>query len=186
MPRVVLLGVLTVVIALGLSGCGGGSGDVGQVETFQLNGITMRSHLVDVEMTPADGEPYTLRWHYVEAGKGETIVFLHGLPESWYSWHHEMESFQSDYRVIAIDLKGYGQSDKADGNYHPRNVADEIIALLDKAGVKQFNLVSHDWGSAIADYVAGGHPDRVIRYVRMEAPVLEDGPGQPSSVRSLR
>jgi pimeloyl-ACP methyl ester carboxylesterase len=176
MLRTVLLGI-AITIALSLSGCGSGRGNaVGVVETFDLNGVTMRSHLVDVEMTTAGGEPYTLRWHYVEAGKGEPVLFLHGLPESWYSWHYEMESLESDYRVIAIDLKGYGQSDKADGDYHPRNAADEILALLDRIGVKQFNLVTHDWGSAVGDYLAGRHPDRVIRYVRMEAPLLKADP----------
>jgi len=159
-----------------LSACGDDGHELGITDTFELNGMAIKSHLVDIEMRPADAEPYTLRWHYVEAGKGEPIVFLHGLPESWYSWHYQLESLQSDYRVIAIDLKGYGQSDKSDGNYHPENVADEILALLDKIGVERFNLVSHDWGSAIGDYIAGGHPDRIIRFVRMEAPLLKADP----------
>ncbi|HET6493734.1 MAG TPA: alpha/beta fold hydrolase [Thermoleophilia bacterium] len=174
MRKVVVMGALAVIVALTLAACGGG--EVGQVDTFELNGVTMRSHLVDVEMKPVDGEPYTLRWHYVEAGKGEPIVFIHGLPESWYSWHNQIESLQSDHRVIAIDLKGYGQSDKPDGDYHPRTVAAEIMALLDRAGVQRFNLVTHDWGTLIGDYVAGGFPDRIIRYVRMEAPVLKMDP----------
>ena len=175
MSRSVLATLLTAAAGLVLLACGGEQ-ELGITDSFEVNGVAMESHLVDVEMQPAGGEPYTLTWHYVEAGKGEPIVFLHGLPESWYSWHYQIESLQSDYRVIAIDLKGYGQSDKADGNYHPANVADEILALLDKTGVKQFNLVSHDWGTAIGDYLAGGHPDRIIRYVRMQAPLLKADP----------
>ena len=174
--KTVLAAFLTLAAALAFSACSGGEQQVGITEAFELNGVAMKSHLVDVEMQPADGEPYTLRWHYVEAGKGEPIVFLHGLPESWYSWHYQLESLQSDYHVIAIDLKGYGQSDKSDGNYHPSNVADEILALLDKVGVKQFNLVTHDWGTAIGDYLAGEHPDRIIRFVRMQAPLLKADP----------
>jgi pimeloyl-ACP methyl ester carboxylesterase len=117
-----------------------------------------------------------LTWHYVEAGQGEPVVFLHGLPESWYSWHYQLEALSGDYRVIAIDLKGYGQSDKSDGNYSADHVAEEVLALLDTIGLEQFNLVSHDWGSVISDFIAGNHPDRILRYVRMEAPVLRADP----------
>jgi pimeloyl-ACP methyl ester carboxylesterase len=91
----------------------------------------MRSHLLDVE-THGDGEPYTLTWHYVEAGEGEPIVFLHGLPESWYSWHYQLESLSDDYRVIAVDLKGYGQSDKSDGDYHPQRCGKCCSAGCDR------------------------------------------------------
>jgi pimeloyl-ACP methyl ester carboxylesterase len=162
--------------ALVLAACGGTEQRPGTSESFELNGVAMTSNLVGVEMQPAVGEPYTLTWHYVEAGEGEPVVFLHGLPESWYSWHSQIEALQPDFRVIAIDLKGYGQSDKSDGNYHPSNVAGEIVALLDKIGIKQFNLVTHDWGTAVGDYLAGEHPDRIIRYVRMEAPLLKVDP----------
>ena len=114
-----------------------------------------------------------LTWHYVEAGEGESIVFIHGLPESWYSWHYQLEELAADHRVIAIDLKGYGQSDKADGDYSVPNVAEEVVALLDAIGLERFNLVSHDWGRVIGDYVAGAHPHRILCYVRMQAPVLQ-------------
>jgi len=176
MSKITLWGVLALLIVLTLSACGGDKQELGETSTFQSNGVSLRSHLLDVETNPDGGEPYTLRWHYVEGGKGEPIVFLHGLPESWYSWHYQLESLQSDYRVIAVDLKGYGQSDKSDGNYHPENVAEEILALLDEIGVKRFNLVTHDWGTMVGDYLAGNHPDRVIRYVRMQAPLLKTDP----------
>ena len=127
----------------------------------------LTSHFIDVG---------GLTWHYVEHGEGEPIVFIHGLPESWYSWHYQLEDLAADYRVIAIDLKGYGQSDKADGDYSVPKVAEEVVALLDFIGLKQFNLVSHDWGSVISDYIAGNHPDSILRYVRMQAPVLEIDP----------
>ena len=117
-----------------------------------------------------------LTWHYVEAGQGEPVVFLHGLPESWYSWHYQLEALSGDYRVIAIDLKGYGQSDKSDGNYSADRVAEEVLALLDVIGLERFNLVTHDWGTLLGDFIAGGHPERVNRYVRMQAPVHKSDP----------
>jgi pimeloyl-ACP methyl ester carboxylesterase len=117
-----------------------------------------------------------LTWHYVEAGQGEPVVFLHGLPESWYSWHHQLAALSDDYRVIAIDLKGYGQSDKSDGDYSADRVAEEVLALLDTIGLERFNLVTHDWGTLLGDFIAGNHPERVIKYVRMQAPVHKSDP----------
>jgi pimeloyl-ACP methyl ester carboxylesterase len=117
-----------------------------------------------------------LTWHYVEAGQGEPVVFLHGLPESWYSWHYQLEALSDDYRVIAIDLKGYGQSDKSDGGYSADQVAEEVLTLLDTIGLERFNLVTHDWGTLLGDFIAGRHPERVIRYIRMQAPVHKSDP----------
>ena len=127
-----------------------------------------------------------LTWHYVEAGEGEPVVFLHGLPESWYSWHYQLEALSDEYRVIAIDLKGYGQSDKADGNYSADQVAEEVLALLDAIGLDRFNLVTHDWGTLLGDFIAGKHPERVIRYVRMEAPVHKTDPANHPQFVILR
>lgn len=151
------LGAITILSGLLLfAACGNNDGS-----------LELTSHSVDVE---------GLTWHYVEGGEGEPIVFIHGLPESWYSWHYQLEDLAADYWVIAIDLKGYGQSDKADGDYSVPNVAEEIVALLDFIGLEQFNLVSHDWGTVISDYIAGNHPDRILRYVRMQAPLLQIDP----------
>ncbi len=114
-----------------------------------------------------------IKWHYVEAGAGEPVVFLHGLPESWFSWHYQIEDVSEEYRVIAVDLKGYGQSDKQDGDYTSRGVANELIALFDIIGLENFSLVTHDWGTVIGDHIASTIPDRIVKYVRMQAPVLK-------------
>lgn len=115
-------------------------------------------HFVD-----APGESETLRWHYVEAGEGEPAVFLHGIPESWYGWHLQIADFARTHRVIAVDLKGYGQSDKGTGD-------DEI-------GLDTFNLVAHDRGSVQADYLIASHPGRVLRYARGEQHLFHFHPG---------
>ncbi|MBM4446753.1 MAG: alpha/beta fold hydrolase [Chloroflexi bacterium] len=117
-----------------------------------------------------------VEWHYVEAGKGEPVVFLHGLPESWFSWHYQIETVSKKYRVIAVDLKGYGQSDKSDGDYTAQGVANELIALFDAIGLDRFSLVTHDWGTLIGDCIASTIPDRIVKYIRMEAPVLKIDP----------
>ena len=79
----------------------------------------------------ADG----VSWHWVEAGDGDPVVLLHGIPESWGCWKHQIPTLSQSFRVLAFDLKGYGQSDKRDGDYTVTNVARELIALLDSIGV---------------------------------------------------
>ncbi|MGB6896621.1 MAG: alpha/beta fold hydrolase [Dehalococcoidia bacterium] len=165
-PRRVLLAAASVILACVLISCddsdtpreAGGPGEDG------------------AELSHHFAEAAGLTWHYVEAGQGEPVVFLHGLPESWYSWHYQLEALSDDYHVIAIDLKGYGQSDKSDGDYSAERVAEEVVALLDTIGLERFNLVTHDWGTLLGDFIAGRHPERVIKYVRMQAPVHKSDP----------
>ena len=105
-------------------------------------------------------------WHWVESGEGDPVVLLHGIPESWKCWKNQIPKLAMQFRVIAIDLKGYGQSDKKDGDYSMSNVATELIALLDSIGVDNFRLAGHDWGVAISDNIIDQIPNRVERYVR--------------------
>ncbi len=107
-----------------------------------------------------------IKWHWVEAGEGDPVVLLHGIPESWKCWKHQIPKLASQFRVIAIDLKGYGQSDKRDGDYTMNNVASELVMFLDSIGIVNFRLVGHDWGVAIGDNIVDQIPTRVERYVR--------------------
>ena len=58
-----------------------------------------------------------IRWHWAEMGDGDPVVLLHGIPESWMCWKHQMPALATQFRVLAFDLKGYGRSEKADGDY---------------------------------------------------------------------
>ncbi len=159
------ISLILLVLTLLLSGC---------AKTAQVPSPEQPSEKVKVEhkFVEAGG----VKWHYVEAGTGEPVVFLHGLPESWFSWHYQIEEVSQKYHVIAVDLKGYGQSDKRDGDYTAQGVANELIALFNAIGLEKFSLVTHDWGSLIGDHIASTIPDRVVKYVRMEAPVLKVDP----------
>lgn len=118
----------------------------------------------------APGAVIPIRWHYVETGPrdAETIVFFHGNPESWHSWHPQLEAFGTHYHCIAPDHKGYGQGEKRPGDWRWENCAEEMLALLDQLGISRFNIVAHDRGCVLADYLGGNHPERVLRYVRMQ------------------
>ncbi|MHB8576536.1 MAG: alpha/beta fold hydrolase [Dehalococcoidia bacterium] len=135
----------------------------GDVET--LDGVQMTHRFAE---TPGDSE--MVRWHYVETGPrdGEPVVFLHGVPESWFMWHRQMAALAPHWRVLSVDLKGYGQSDKKTGDYRQEGVAEQLLALFDVLKLDRTNLVTHDRGSVIADYLGANHPERVLRYLRGE------------------
>ncbi len=128
-----------------------------------LDGVEFTHRFVD-----APGDQEEVRFHYVEAGAGEPIVFLHGIPDSWYQWHHQMASLAATHRCIGVDLKGYGQSETSPGDYRHVGAAEQLLAALDLAGVDTFNVVTHDRGTVQADHIVANHPDRVLRYGRGE------------------
>ncbi|MEM8605764.1 MAG: alpha/beta fold hydrolase [Myxococcota bacterium] len=112
-------------------------------------------------------------FHVVTAGnpEHEALLFVHGFPESWHAWHHQMADLSLDYYVIAIDMKGYGQSDKGlELDYRARTMACEVAELMNVLGVERFNVVSHDRGAVLTDHLAAvpGMEERILRYVRMQ------------------
>jgi len=101
--------------------------------------------------------------HYVQAGRGETVLFLHGFPSYWFSFHKQMDAMRHDYRVIAIDGLGTGRSDGPTelASYTVENMSAHIMDLMDAQGAEKFHIVGHDWGSTLGFALAQAHPDRV-------------------------
>ena len=126
-------------------------------EREDIGDLTVTHRFVD-----APGESETIGWHFVEAGMGEPLVLMHGIPQSWHMWTPVLSKLAKHFRCIAIDLKGYGQSHKERGDFRHEGVAEQVIALLDMLGVDRFNLFSHDRGTVQADFIAAKHAERVI------------------------
>jgi len=105
-------------------------------------------------------------WHWTEMGTGDPVILLHGIPESWQCWRHQMALLSTQFRVIALDLPGYGQSGKDEGDYTGNAVARKVLELLDAINVDRFRLAGHDWGVLVADHLCDQAPERVERYVR--------------------
>jgi epoxide hydrolase 4 len=99
-----------------------------------------------------------IRMHYVRAGAGETVVLLHGFPESWYSWRHQIAALSPSYRVVAPDLRGYNETENR-GPYDTDTLQQDVLELIEQVGGGPVHLVAHDWGAAIAWLVAINHPD---------------------------
>ena len=99
-----------------------------------------------------------LRFHVAACGEGERLALcLHGFPECWYSWRHQMPLLADlGYRVWAPDLRGYGESDKPVGlrEYAIERLLGDVAALIDASGSRSTTLIAHDWGAIIAWYFA--------------------------------
>jgi pimeloyl-ACP methyl ester carboxylesterase len=128
-----------------------------------------------------------IRLHYVTAGKGPLIIFLHGFPEFWYEWKDQLAEFGKDHLAVAPDMRGYNLSAKpaAVEQYEPKYLIEDIRALAEHLGRKKFVLVGHDWGGAVAWLFAAAHPEYVEKLVIVNAPhpgvfarLLRDDPAQ--------
>jgi pimeloyl-ACP methyl ester carboxylesterase len=111
--------------------------------------------------------------HYAKAGDGEQLVILlHGFPESWYSWRHQIAALSDDYTVVAPDLRGYNLSDKPRhiADYSIDNLVDDVTGLIRYFGREKAVIVGQDWGAAIAWAVALEYPELVSKLVAMQVP----------------
>ncbi len=114
-----------------------------------------------------------VRLHYVTAGKGPLILFLHGFPEFWYEWKNQLVEFAKDHQAVAPDMRGYNLSDKPTelDQYKMATLVEDIRAFADHLShAKKFVLVAHDWGGAVAWSFAIAHPDYLSKLVIINAP----------------
>ena len=117
-----------------------------------------------------------VRLHYVTAGTGFPVVLLHGWPQSWYEWRHVMPRLAAEYRVIAPDLRGLGDSSRPLSGYDKKTVGNDIWRLVhDVLGIQRFFLVGHDWGGPTAYAVAAAHPDAVRKLAILDVTIPGDG-----------
>lgn len=120
-----------------------------------------------------------INMHVAEKGKGPVVLFLHGYPELWYSWRHQIQYISSKgYRAVAPDLRGYGDTDAPPSitSYTCFHIVGDIVALIDSLGVDQVFLVAHDWGAIIGWYLCLFRPDRIKGYVCLSVPFLPRNP----------
>ena len=113
-----------------------------------------------------------VRLHYVAAGKGSLIIFLHGFPEFWYEWKAQLPEFGKDHRAVAPDMRGYNLSAKPAGvdQYQMKELVEDVRSLAVRLGYKKFTLVGHDWGGGVAWSFAIAHPDYLEKLVIVNCP----------------
>ena len=114
------------------------------------------------------------RLHYAAQGEpgGEALVFVHGYPDSWFSFSRVLPRLApTRYRAYAMDQRGFGDSERPSGAYTLDDLAADLVAFLDVVGVPRATLVGHSMGSFIARRAAETHPDRVARLVLIDSAV---------------
>src|SRR3954469_15540296 len=125
-----------------------------RMQTFERSGLVF-----DVrDRGPADGEP---------------VVLLHGVPQDSTSWHAvEPLLHAGDLRTLALDQRGYSSRARPlhRGDYRISELVDDVLALLDAAGLSSVHVAGHDWGGAVAWQLAGLHPERVRSLTVLSTP----------------
>jgi len=111
-----------------------------------------------------------IRMHYVTAGSGPLCLLLHGFPEFWYSWRHQIGPLARHFTVVAPDQRGYNETDKPGWGYEVDVLVADVVELIRSLGHRRALLVGHDWGGAVAWATAIAAPHRVERLAILNAP----------------
>lgn len=117
--------------------------------------------------------------HVAEKGHGPVVLFIHGFPELWYSWRHQILSLAArGYRAVAPDMRGYGGTDAPTdkSSYTYGHIVGDLVALIDDLGAEQVFVVGHDWGAMIAWWLCLFRPDRVKALVNMSVAFMPRNP----------
>ncbi|MCM3873118.1 MAG: alpha/beta hydrolase [Pyrinomonadaceae bacterium] len=114
-----------------------------------------------------------IRLHYAESGSGDDLVILlHGFPEFWYSWRHQLPALGPRFHVVAPDMRGYNLSEKPSRveDYSTDVLADDVIGLIDYFGATKAAIVGHDWGAGVAWAVVQKYPERISKLAVLQVP----------------
>lgn len=128
------------------------------------------------------GEPKDASFHqleqarvrYLDEGEGPPVVLIHGFAASMDTWKPVLPALVENHRVIALDLKGFGWTDRPPGDYSPKAQAALVFALLDRLGMEKAAVVAHSWGSSVALRMALDQPQRVTKIALYDAWVYEE------------
>ena len=120
-----------------------------------------------------------IKMHIAEKGQDPVVLFLHGFPELWYSWCHQIHALGSlGYHAVAPDLRGFGDTDTPTSitSYTCDHIVNDLVALIDSLGVEQVFLVAHDWGAIMDWYLCAFKPERVKAFVCLSVPFTPRSP----------
>jgi pimeloyl-ACP methyl ester carboxylesterase len=126
---------------------------------------------------PMPGEPTSatyadvdgVRVRYVDVGEGPAVVMLHGFASSLETWAGIIPVLKQHHHVLALDLKGFGWTDRPQGDYSPKAQAALVLALMKQRGIEKASFVAHSWGSSVTLQLALDHPEAVERIALYDA-----------------
>jgi pimeloyl-ACP methyl ester carboxylesterase len=128
--------------------------------------------------------------HYASLGKGPLVVMIHGFPDFWYSWRHQMAALSENFQVVAIDQRGYNLSDKPKGveQYDVQLLVGDVAAVVKHLNAERATIVGHDWGGIVAWQTAMRLPQMVERLVILNLPhpngLLRELKSNPAQIKN--
>ena len=113
-----------------------------------------------------------IRLHYVEQGKGELVILLHGWPEFWYSWRKQIPELAKHFHVVAPDQRGFNESAKpaSASEYKIETVTKDIVELIEKTGHTKATVIAHDWGGAVGYELGMNYPEKLNKLIILNSP----------------
>jgi len=113
-----------------------------------------------------------VRLHYVTAGRGKLILFVHGFPEFWYEWKNQLREFGKDYQAVALDMRGYNLSSKPAEveQYRMKYLVEDLRVFAEHLGHRKFILAGHDWGGAVCWAFPYYYPGVLEKLIIINAP----------------
>jgi len=114
------------------------------------------------------------RVRYVDVGQGPAVVMIHGFASSLETWDGVLPELAKTHRVLALDLKGFGWTDRPEGDYSPEAQARIVFALMEQRGIDRAAFVAHSWGASVALAAALQSPERISRLALYDAWVYEE------------
>lgn len=113
-----------------------------------------------------------VKLHITVAGSGPLLILLHGFPEFWFSWRHQIPVLAEHYTVVAPDMRGYNESDKPScvADYNIQHLVEDVVQLVRSFGAERAIIVGHDWGGLVAWEVAFRHPQLVEKLIILNVP----------------
>jgi pimeloyl-ACP methyl ester carboxylesterase len=130
------------------------------------------SNDIESRVTHGYADSGGVKIHYATIGKGPLVVMIHGFPDFWYTWRHQMDALSDRFQVVAIDLRGYNLSDKPKGieQYDMKLLVGDVAAVVRHFKQEKAIIVGHDWGGAIAWTFAMALPEMTDRLIILNLP----------------
>jgi pimeloyl-ACP methyl ester carboxylesterase len=141
---------------------------------FATTSLVAQEFADSVEHKFADSNGVSI--HYAKAGSGPLAVFIHGFPDFWYSWRHQMEGLATTHTVVAMDTRGYNKSDQPTGvgNYDMSLLIADVAAVIENEGGQQSVIIGHYWGGGIAWSFAAARPDLTNHLIILNLPHVKN------------
>ncbi|GJM13036.1 MAG: hydrolase [Pseudohongiella sp.] len=142
--------------------------------TIMLSSVFFSAAQADIldEVEHGYADNNGVKIHYATVGEGPLVVMIHGFPDYWYSWRHQMEGLKENFKVVAIDQRGYNLSGQPEdeSSYAMANLVGDVAAVIRHFGEEKANIVGHDWGGIVSWQFAFALPQMVENLVILNLP----------------